>query len=96
MRHYLIEKGTLAQTYNSGFTLISLPLTIDQMNELVPPSDVDTLYHQLMRGRANGMIGEELSETELVELTALGHAQQIYLDMTNSAKPVCEKLHGII
>lgn len=74
MRHYLIKKGTLAQTYNSSFTLISLPLTIDQMNELVPPSDVDTLYHQLMLARANGTIGEEPSETELVELTALEHA----------------------
>lgn len=65
--HYLIEKGILAQTDNRGFTLISPPLTIDQMDELVPPSDVDTLYHQLMHARANGMIGDEASETELVE-----------------------------
>lgn len=65
--HYLIEKGILAQTDNRGFTLVSAPLTTDQIDELVPPSDVDTLYRQLMRARANGVIGDEASETELVE-----------------------------
>ncbi|MGU3575119.1 GntR family transcriptional regulator [Brucellaceae bacterium C25G] len=65
--HYLMEKNILAQTDNRGFTLISQPLTSERMDELVPPSEVDTLYRQLMHARANSMIGDEASETELVE-----------------------------
>lgn len=64
---YLVEKGIIIQTDNRGFTLHNTPLTSDLIEDLVPPSEVDTLYHQLMHARANGMIGDEASETELVE-----------------------------
>ncbi|WP_425624577.1 GntR family transcriptional regulator [Agrobacterium radiobacter] len=64
---FLAEKGLLAQTDNRGFVLVRLPTGDDRFDEAVPPSEMDTLYRQIMRARANGLIGSEASETELLE-----------------------------
>lgn len=64
---FLAEKGLLAQTDNRGFVLVRVPAGDDRFEEMVPPSGVDTLYRQIMHARANGLIGSEASETELLE-----------------------------
>lgn len=64
---FLTEKGMLAQIDNRGFALVRAPAENDRLDELVPPSGVDTLYRQIMHARANGLIGSEASETELLE-----------------------------
>lgn len=64
---FLAEKGLLAQTDNRGFVLLRVPAGDDRFEEMVPPSGVDTLYRQIMHARANGLIGSEASETELLE-----------------------------
>ncbi|MCO5731573.1 GntR family transcriptional regulator [Rhizobium sp. SSA_523] len=64
---FLVEKGLLAQTDTRGFVLVRIPADDDRLEELVPPSSVETLYRQIMHARANGLIGSEASETELLD-----------------------------
>ncbi|EUB98913.1 transcriptional regulator, GntR family [Rhizobium sp. CF080] len=64
---FLAERGTVAQTDNRGFTLVRPPAAGENVDEFVPPSEVDTLYRQIMHARANGLIGSEASETEILE-----------------------------
>ncbi|MGF6177756.1 GntR family transcriptional regulator [Ensifer sp. 4252] len=64
---FFAEKGIIAQTENRGFTLIRRPAPEENIDELVPPSEVDSLYKRIMHARANGQIGSEASESELLE-----------------------------
>lgn len=64
---FLAENGFLGQTENRGFQLAKAMPADENMDALVPPSDVDSLYKRLMHARANGLIGTEASETELLE-----------------------------
>ncbi|WP_272808814.1 GntR family transcriptional regulator (plasmid) [Shinella yambaruensis] len=64
---FLADKGIIAQTDSRGFTLARRPAEGETMDELVPPSEVDTLYRRIMHARANGLIGGEASETELID-----------------------------
>ncbi|MCX8995889.1 GntR family transcriptional regulator [Rhizobiaceae bacterium BDR2-2] len=64
---FLAERGFVSQTENRGFQLARAMPADEDMDALVPPSEVDSLYERLMRARANGLIGNEASETELLE-----------------------------
>jgi DNA-binding GntR family transcriptional regulator len=64
---FLSDKGIIAQTDNRGFTLVRQPAAGENIDELVPPSEVDTLYRRIMHARANGLIGSEASEMELLD-----------------------------
>lgn len=64
---FLAEKGVVAQTENRGFTLAHQPIPDKSPSELLPPSEIDRLYHQIMYARANGLIHSDVSETELLE-----------------------------
>lgn len=64
---FLSENGLLAQTDNRGYVLVRVPASNDRFEEKVPPSGVDALYRKIMHARANGLIGGEASETELLE-----------------------------
>lgn len=64
---FLADKGIIAQTDSRGFTLARQPAEGETLDELVPPSEVDTLYRRIMHARANSLIGGEASETELID-----------------------------
>ncbi|MBW9081313.1 GntR family transcriptional regulator [Rhizobium pusense] len=64
---FLAEKGVVTQTENRGFVLVRVPSADDRLEAIVPPSEMDLLYRQIMHARANGLIGSEASETELLE-----------------------------
>lgn len=64
---FLAEKGVVTQTENRGFVLMRVPSADDRLEAIVPPSEMDLLYRQIMHARANGLIGSEASETELLE-----------------------------
>ncbi|WP_425962148.1 GntR family transcriptional regulator [Rhizobium nepotum] len=64
---FLADNGLLAQTDNRGYVLVRVPASNDRFEEKVPPSGVDALYRKIMHARANGLIGSEASETELLE-----------------------------
>lgn len=64
---FLAEKGVVTQTENRGFVLVRVPSADDRLEAIVPPSEMDFLYRQIMHARANGLIGSEASETELLE-----------------------------
>ncbi|WP_247643699.1 GntR family transcriptional regulator [Agrobacterium tumefaciens] len=57
----------MTQTENRGFVLVRVPSADDRLEAIVPPSEMDLLYRQIMHARANGLIGSEASETELLE-----------------------------
>ncbi|MBB2908347.1 DNA-binding GntR family transcriptional regulator [Rhizobium sp. RAS22] len=64
---FLAEKGVVTQTENRGFVLVRVPSADDRLEAIVPPSEMDLLYRRIMHARANGLIGSEASETELLE-----------------------------
>lgn len=63
-----IEKsGLVRSAENRGFVLARPLLPDDELIESIPTSEIDTLYDSIMAARASGEIGEDVSETELVE-----------------------------
>jgi DNA-binding GntR family transcriptional regulator len=64
---FLSERDFVSQTENRGFQLKRVMPIDEDLDTLVPPSDVDNLYQRLMSARANGLIGNEASEMELLE-----------------------------
>jgi len=59
--------GLVSSAENRGFVLARAIQPDDDLKVAIPASDLETLYHAIMAARASGEIGEEVSETELVE-----------------------------
>jgi DNA-binding GntR family transcriptional regulator len=64
---FFVERAFLHQTENRGFQLKRVPPIDENLDMLVPLSEVDNLYKRLMSARANGLVGSEASEMELLE-----------------------------
>lgn len=60
-------RGLVRGAENRGFVLARALGPDDDLKEVIPASDLETLYDAMMSARASGEIGEEVSETELVE-----------------------------
>jgi len=63
----LEQSGLVSSAENRGFVLARPLLPDDELMEAIPASEIDTLYDSIMAARASGEIGEDVSETELVE-----------------------------
>lgn len=63
----LTEYGLLAHVAGKGYHLTRMLAEDELINQLIPESENTNLYNDLMTARAMGVIGTEVSETELVE-----------------------------
>lgn len=63
----LVQHGLVGNPENRGFVLARALDPGDDLRSALPASDTETLYDAIMAARAQGEIGEEVSETELVE-----------------------------
>lgn len=91
---FLAEKGFLGQTESRGFRLARAMPAGEDMDALVPPSEVDNLYTRLMHARANGLIGNEASETELLEQFGTSRGTIRRALMRFSAEGLAERRQG--
>jgi DNA-binding GntR family transcriptional regulator len=91
---FLADKGVVTQTDNRGFILKRVPSADDRFEEIVPPSEVDMLYRQIMHARANGLIGSEASETELLEYFGSSRGVVRRTLMRLSAEGLAERRDG--
>ncbi len=58
------ERGVVRQVHGRGFELLRVPVP-DEINDIAPPSEEETLYRKLMADRAGGILADEVSEAEL-------------------------------
>jgi DNA-binding GntR family transcriptional regulator len=91
---FLAEKGVVTQNENRGFILVRVPSADDRFEEVVPPSEMDVLYRQIMHARANGLIGSEASETELLEHFGTSRGVVRRTLMRLSAEGLAERREG--
>ncbi|AYM09076.1 hypothetical protein At1D1460_48350 (plasmid) [Agrobacterium tumefaciens] len=91
---FLAEKGVVTQTENRGFILVRVPSADDRFEEIVPPSEIDVLYRKIMHARANGLIGSEASETELLEHFGTSRGVVRRTLMRLSAEGLAERREG--
>ncbi|MCA0964762.1 GntR family transcriptional regulator [Salipiger bermudensis] len=64
---HLEERGLFSKIPNIGFRFQGLPAENDNLSALLPKSETETLYDQVMTARASGAIAPEVSEAELAE-----------------------------
>ncbi|RBL85089.1 GntR family transcriptional regulator [Streptomyces cavourensis] len=63
----LTRQGLLAYTAGKGYRLEREPASDESLDALVPHSESESLYGELMSARADGRLGAEVSEAQLVE-----------------------------
>ncbi|KAB0264414.1 GntR family transcriptional regulator [Microvirga brassicacearum] len=63
----LAEQGLLVHVPGKGYELARGQTGSEEIDNVAPPSQVETLYRNLMADRASGALADEVSEAELAE-----------------------------
>lgn len=89
----LAERGLLQHEPGRGHILVRLPNETDEQDNLAP-SEMETLYRQIMSDRASGSITDEVSEAELTERygTSRGAVRKVL--MRFAAEGLAHRLQG--
>ena len=90
----LTEYGLLAHVAGKGYHLMRMPAESELIDQLIPESENTNLYNDLMTARAMGVIGTEVSETELVEQFKATRGAVRRALMRFSAEGLAERLPG--
>lgn len=61
----LAGQGLLLHVPGKGYELARAPAGSEEIDNITPPSQVETLYRKLMADRASGALADEVSEAEL-------------------------------
>ena len=91
---YLSGYGLLSQTDNRGYVLARMPTSDEKFEHSLAPSGVDSLYQNIMHARANGLIGRDASETELLEHFGTSRGLVRRALMRLSAEGIAERRDG--
>lgn len=84
----------IVQAPSRGFQLQRALEPDENLAAIIPPSDIESLYTQIMIARANGHIGDEASETELGEQFAANRGAIRKALMRLSAEGLAERRPG--
>lgn len=90
----LAHYGLVAHLPGRGFQLVRTMLPDETIDALVPQAGTERLVNRLMEARASGAIGEEVSESELVEQfgTTRGAVRRALMQF--AAEGLAERLPG--
>ncbi|MDR2331463.1 MAG: GntR family transcriptional regulator [Comamonas sp.] len=90
----LTAQGLVAYHPGRGFRVERVPDGDDALEQLVPPSEAEALYSQIMNHRASGQLAGEVSEAQLVELFGVTRGAVRRVLMRFAAEGLTERLPG--
>lgn len=90
----LANHEIVAQAPSRGFQLQRALEPDENLSAIIPPSDIESLYVQIMIARANGQVGDEASEAELSEQFSANRGAIRKALMRLSAEGLAERRPG--
>lgn len=90
----LQQQGLMRREPNKGFALVRIPGADDVASEMVPASQADLIYKQLMSDRASSRLPREISEAELVQRYQVPRGVLRKVLMRLSADGLVHRLRG--